>query len=237
MNSAVSWLKGGKFFFLSASIHLGVAASVSSLLTLTAREPGYGVTASTSSLEISVPSSIESPENPMTTAQSTAPDSAKSDESSPIADLPIDETSPDGFSISDLPKPSTEKKRFTPSASLHPAAQNIEMSPRSVRSAGSTGSTEQGATRPSFSYLHNPSPVYPESARKAGMEGVVHLDVAVTAQGEVDSITIRQSSGYPLLDKSAVDRVSTWRFRPAEMGGYPIASHIVVPIRFRLKDL
>ncbi len=45
---------------------------------------------------------------------------------------------------------------------------------------------------------------YPEAARRLGLSGSLILDVALNADGTVHSITIRQSSGYKVLDDAAV---------------------------------
>lgn len=44
-------------------------------------------------------------------------------------------------------------------------------------------------------------------------------------------------SGSALLDRSAVKAVMRWVFTPALMGDIPVASHVEVPIRFKLDKL
>lgn len=83
--------------------------------------------------------------------------------------------------------------------------------------------------------LENPKPVYPAAARRRGMQGVVLLGVAVTKEGYVDKINILQTSGFRVLDRSAVKSVKSWRFIPARMGEENIASQMEIPIRFILK--
>ncbi len=84
--------------------------------------------------------------------------------------------------------------------------------------------------------LHNRKPRYPLKARRKGMEGVVHLAVEVSAQGNPESISIMTSSGHRLLDREAKRTVSKWKFHPATRGGQPVSSTLEVPIRFRLKN-
>lgn len=83
--------------------------------------------------------------------------------------------------------------------------------------------------------LENPKPVYPAAARRRGMQGVVLLGVAVTKEGYVDKINVLQTSGFRVLDRSAVKSVKSWRFIPARMGEENIASQMEIPIRFILK--
>jgi protein TonB len=52
-----------------------------------------------------------------------------------------------------------------------------------------------------------------------GEQGEVLLDIHVGATGEVIDVRVRRSSGSPSLDRSAVDTVRHWRFRPASVDG------------------
>lgn len=45
---------------------------------------------------------------------------------------------------------------------------------------------------------------YPEEARRLSLSGSLILDVALNADGSVNDVTIRQSSGYKVLDDAAV---------------------------------
>jgi protein TonB len=48
---------------------------------------------------------------------------------------------------------------------------------------------------------------------------------------------VSQSSGFPLLDESAVQTVKGWQFKPAQMAGIPISTTVNIPVRFRLQDI
>lgn len=85
-------------------------------------------------------------------------------------------------------------------------------------------------------YLRNPKPSYPTIAQQRGMEGMVLIYVEVSALGEPLSVTLKQSSGFVLLDKAALKAVHGWRFAPATRGGQPVAAGVEVPIRFSLND-
>jgi protein TonB len=67
-------------------------------------------------------------------------------------------------------------------------------------------------------------------------QGVVTLDILVSADGAAGDVTVVRSSGYPLLDHAAEDAVRRWTFEPARSAGMPIASHVQLPIRFSLTD-
>lgn len=93
-----------------------------------------------------------------------------------------------------------------------------------------------GAVSAKPNYLRNPPPPYPSEARKNKQEGKVVLQVRVNDRGTVDSLSLKQSSGFPLLDESALTAVKNWKFYPAKIGGISVESNVVVPVRFRLED-
>ena len=84
-------------------------------------------------------------------------------------------------------------------------------------------------------YLANPVPPYPLLARRRHQEGLVLLTVTVTPQGRPASITIKQNSGFPLLDDAALQSVRNWEFQPARINSIAVESEIEVPIRFKLE--
>jgi protein TonB len=85
-------------------------------------------------------------------------------------------------------------------------------------------------------YYRNPPPPYPGEARRLKEEGLVKLYVAVDSQGKVVSVSVSQSSGFPLLDEAALSTVKGWQFKPARMAGIAIATSVNIPVLFRLKD-
>ncbi len=63
--------------------------------------------------------------------------------------------------------------------------------------------------------LHRITPLYPEMALREGAEGTVILKFYVTEDGRVrQDIFIVKSSGYPELDKAAMDALKSWVFEP-----------------------
>ena len=57
-------------------------------------------------------------------------------------------------------------------------------------------------------------PRYPQLARQRGWEGVVVVRFFVSREGLTQSHQILHSSGYPVLDRSAVQAIRLWRFKP-----------------------
>ena len=77
-----------------------------------------------------------------------------------------------------------------------------------------------------------PQPVYPEIAKRAGVQGIVRLQVRATKDGrvEVDKIL----SGSPTLADAAIAAVKKWRVRPFSSGGRPVDVISTVTFNFLL---
>jgi protein TonB len=73
------------------------------------------------------------------------------------------------------------------------------------------------------SWAGNAPPPYPAAAKRMGEQGEVRLDVHVGADGSVIDVQVRASSGSPALDRSAMDAVRRWRFRPATVDGQAVS--------------
>lgn len=84
--------------------------------------------------------------------------------------------------------------------------------------------------------LDMPRPTYPRLARQRGWEGVVMLTVAVDALGCPTTVTVKSSSGHPVLDQAAVEAARKWHFRPARRDGQDVAAAVELPIRFTLGE-
>ena len=90
-----------------------------------------------------------------------------------------------------------------------------------------------GASQPR--YAENPKPPYPSEARDRGYQGEVLLTVEVLANGKVGQIEVKKSSGYEILDHSALSTVKQWRFVPAKKGEETISMWVNIPIKFKLQ--
>src|SRR5579872_6583081 len=60
--------------------------------------------------------------------------------------------------------------------------------------------------------VNNVSPIYPELARQAHIEGNVKLEVTVGPDGRVKKVSVL--GGSPLLVQSAQDAIQKWRWEP-----------------------
>jgi protein TonB len=83
-------------------------------------------------------------------------------------------------------------------------------------------------------YLRNPPPLYPEAARRKHQDGLVILAVTVTPEGQASRVSIKKSSGFPILDNAAVQAVQNWEFQPARLGPLALESQIEIPVHFEL---
>jgi TonB family protein len=99
---------------------------------------------------------------------------------------------------------------------------------------GGEGPGNGGANMPYLAYSRNPKPLYPLEARKKGYEGDVLLGVEVLPNGEVGQIEVKKSSGYEVLDQSALSAVKKWKFIPVKKGDAATPFWVNVPIKFQL---
>jgi len=83
-------------------------------------------------------------------------------------------------------------------------------------------------------YAQNPKPVYPSEARDKGYEGEVLLRVEVLSNGRVGQVEVKKSSGYEVLDQSALATLKQWKFIPARKGDVAISFWVNIPIKFQL---
>lgn len=78
------------------------------------------------------------------------------------------------------------------------------------------------------------SPVYPELARQAGMEGAVLLSVLVGTDGSAVEVSVLRSDVTPAMEKAAIAAAGFFKFRPATQNTIPVRARISIPIVFRL---
>jgi protein TonB len=97
-------------------------------------------------------------------------------------------------------------------------------------------SAASGTTTATPDYLRNPPPPYPRESRLSGEHGTVLLAVSLSSDGSVQSLAIKESSGFSRLDTAALQAVKSWKFRPAKLAGVSISSSIYVPVKFVLRS-
>lgn len=87
-----------------------------------------------------------------------------------------------------------------------------------------------GGSQEVYKYL-----TYPEIARKAGLEGLVVIQVVVTPEGKPSLPEVARSAGQ-VLDEAAVRAVMQLSFQPGMQRGRAVRVRMAIPIRFRLRD-
>ena len=80
-------------------------------------------------------------------------------------------------------------------------------------------------------------PVYPNDARDARVDGKVVLQAVIRENGTVGEVQVLTAiPNWPSLDRSAVEAVQQWKYRPAVKDGHPVSVYFTVMIQFRLAE-
>lgn len=131
----------------------------------------------------------------------------------------------------DNPPQLARRPPIEPSAPTAIQAEVLSAAPPSVQVLSAGAEVDQ----PPQKLPTNPAPDYPLAARLAGWEGRVLLRVIIDSRGRVQEVLVHESSGYALLDESALRTVRQWRFTAARRGPLAVESEVIVPIRFSLR--
>jgi TonB family protein len=119
-------------------------------------------------------------------------------------------------SAAKLEKGFAEQKR-----SANPAATKAVQAPRVPDGSVISPSTAKAVT------TYAPRPEYPQEARSHRIAGSGVCVVSVDpASGSVTQASMAQSTGSPLLDKSVLSTVRTWKFKPRTV------SKVRIPVEF-----
>ncbi len=82
--------------------------------------------------------------------------------------------------------------------------------------------------------LNKVQPVYPASAKSAGIQGTVILHAVIGMDGKPLSLRVMNSQADPELARAAVESVSQWRYRPTLLNGEPIEVDTTIMVNFSL---
>jgi protein TonB len=134
-------------------------------------------------------------------------------------------------------KAKTDRKENAGIPNQSPSSNQGQQSSRVVGQQRNSSKTQDSSLLSVLAtplYKENRQPLYPPLARKRGQQGKVVLQVLVEASGRVGDLKITQTSGYPSLDKAALDAVRHWKFSPGKQTGISVPMWVVVPIVFSL---
>jgi TonB family protein len=121
-----------------------------------------------------------------------------------------------------------EALNFEPSQPAAGLASGLVGSASRQPVAPSSGSDVKPAT-----LISSVPPIYPQMAKTQRITGAVTIDVLIDATGHVASMAI--VSGPALLQESAKDALSHWKYEPAQLHGKPVPMHMKVTIQFKLQ--
>ncbi len=76
-------------------------------------------------------------------------------------------------------------------------------------------------------------PVYPELAKKAGIEGRVIVKVLINTKGDVEKVEVIK--GHPMLEEAAVAAAKQFKFKPGKQRDRYVKVWMTIPFNFRLK--
>jgi protein TonB len=80
--------------------------------------------------------------------------------------------------------------------------------------------------------IHKTMPFYPAIARAARVEGTVRLAATISKTGSIENVHV--ASGPAMLQQSALEAVSTWRYKPYLLDGEPVEVETTVEVIFTL---
>lgn len=83
--------------------------------------------------------------------------------------------------------------------------------------------------------LKDVKPIYPESMREAGGEGVVSIDAVIGRDGSVTAARVSSPQVHPDLAIAALEAVRQWTFAPTLLNGAPVEVVMTVSVSFTLE--
>jgi protein TonB len=173
-----------------------------------------------------------------------APPAPPQAEPPPPPPEPVPPPKPPEMVLPEPPKATpTPQPAATPKPAPKPASSVSRPNPRAVpntvepgtggTAARGAGGGANGAGKPLGrpAYLVRPVAAYPAESRAAGEQGIVVLRIIVSAEGRPTSVSVGRSSGFPRLDRAAVE--GGWRCRISNAAA---GAQFDSPVRFSLHD-
>jgi len=75
---------------------------------------------------------------------------------------------------------------------------------------------------------------YPVLARRKGIQGIVTLQVRIESDGRISGLHVKQTSGYPVLDRAALQSLQLASVPDARQWMNGQAIDIIIPVEYRL---
>jgi protein TonB len=77
-------------------------------------------------------------------------------------------------------------------------------------------------------------PIYPDLARKAGLEGTVYILALVDLDGTIKRVVIQK--GSDMFNEAAISAVKQWVYKPAINANQPVKVWVGIPVKFNLRE-
>jgi len=82
--------------------------------------------------------------------------------------------------------------------------------------------------------LRKTPPIYPQLAKSARVQGVVHLAAVIAKDGTIQEL--HSLGGPALLIQAAMDAVKTWVYKPTMLNGDPVQVETTIDVNFTLNQ-
>jgi TonB family protein len=105
-----------------------------------------------------------------------------------------------------------------------PPPPNGGQSPKQIRVGGNVQASK---------LVNKVDPVYPDLARRAGIQGAVEFSVVIGRDGNIAQIQVE--SGHPLLVPAAIEALKQWRYQPTLLNGDAVEVQTEVEVTFALQ--
>ncbi len=80
--------------------------------------------------------------------------------------------------------------------------------------------------------VSSPDPKFPELPEDAEQHGTVVMMIGINTKGHVQAVHVLRSD-ESAFEKSAVETVKKWKFKPAEKDGHPVPVKVTVEMKFQ----
>jgi len=130
------------------------------------------------------------------------------------------------------PGSSTENHAMDP-VGTGPGTPSANTSPVGSPIGTVSGPIVHDFTLVGLAVVHQVSPIYPDFARKARIQGPVVLMMTVNEQGQ--PIQVQVVEGHPVFHEAAKQAARQWRFEPALMNGRPVVAAFRLTLNFTLR--
>jgi protein TonB len=113
---------------------------------------------------------------------------------------------------------------------LGPAGPSAPPTP--LAPAGPPSRIKRGGDVEAARIISRSDPVYPDWARRAGIQGEVVLHAIISTDGRI--LELQVLSGNLVLARAALDAVQQWRYQPTLLDGQPVEVETTITVRFVL---